>query len=120
MIPLFGGWLVDRVGVRPMTLLLMCLSTLGQVGFTIGTTIKAWPMMWGARSLFGAGTESLGVAQRILLAQWFMGKELALSMGCLLAFGRFGSVINDLVSSQFESPVTAYWVGSAACAYYLL
>ena len=40
--------------------------------------------------MFGAGTESLCVAQRILVARWFLGKEIALSMGVILSFGRFG------------------------------
>ena len=91
------------------------VATIGQVMFASGAYIRSWPMMWGSRALFGIGTESLVVAQRILVAEWFIGGELAFSMGVVLAFGRLGSTINDNISAQFDYCVDAYWVGAGFC-----
>ena len=57
------------------------------------TSHQSWPLLWTGRAIFGAGTESLCVALRILVARWFFGKEIALAMGVLLSFGQFGWVL---------------------------
>lgn len=113
--PLVGGFLVDLIGFRKMVVATTSLATLGQLGFTVSASLHLWPGMWVSRSLFGIGTESLCVAQRILVAEWFMGRELALSMGVVLAFGRLGSTINDNISALFSSCVMAYWTGFGLC-----
>jgi MFS family permease len=113
--PLVGGFFVDMVGFRKMTVFTVSLAALGQLGFTISSELKLWPGMWASRALFGIGTESLCVAQRILVAEWFMGRELALSMGVVLAFGRLGSTINDNISALFGYCVNAYWAGFGLC-----
>lgn len=106
---------MDRIGFRRMTVICAIVATVGQVMFASGAYIKSWALMWAARSVFGIGTESLVVAQRILVAEWFIGGELAFSMGVVLAFGRLGSTINDNVSAQFDYCVDAYWVGVGLC-----
>lgn len=106
---------MDMIGFRKMTVITVSLAALGQLGFTIFSELKLWPGMWASRALFGIGTESLCVAQRILVAEWFMGRELALSMGVVLAFGRLGSTINDNISALFGYCVTAYWTGFGLC-----
>lgn len=115
VMPLVGGFLVDLIGFRKMVVATTSLATLGQLGFTVSASLHLWPGMWVSRSLFGIGTESLCVAQRILVAEWFMGRELALSMGVVLAFGRLGSTINDNISALFSSCVMAYWTGFGLC-----
>ena len=79
--------------------------------------VQSWALIWAGRGVFGVGTESLCVAQRILIARWFVGREIALAMGIILAFGRFGSVVNDNVSALYgpEQVLTAYWVGAGFC-----
>jgi MFS family permease len=118
--PLIGGYLVDRVGFRKMTVATTVLAGVGHLGFTISAAYKFWGGMWASRAVFGIGTESLCVAQRILVAEWFIGKELALAMGIVLAFGRLGSTVNDNISALFEYCVSAYWVGFALCCLSIL
>jgi len=115
VMPLVGGFLVDLIGFRKMVVATTALASLGQLGFTISASYKLWPGMWVSRAFFGIGTESLCVAQRILVAEWFMGRELALAMGVVLAFGRLGSTINDNISALFVSCVDAYWTGFGLC-----
>jgi len=79
--------------------------------------VQSWPLAWFGRAIFGIGTESMCVAQRTLVSYWFVGGELAVAMGAILAFGRLGSVISDNVSAVFDAPrvAGAYGVGAALC-----
>lgn len=120
VLPLFGGALVDRFGARVVTVSTVLIAAVGQLGFTLGADARLWPVMWASRSVFGIGTETLVVSQRIIVADWFIGRELALAMGIVLAFGRVGSTINDVVSVLFTNCVDAYWVGLALCGLSLL
>lgn len=122
ILPFFGGWLSDRLGVRLMTVVFISLCSVGQLIFAIGCSIEddstAWPVMWLGRIIFGFGGESLSVAQSAMLAQWFAGKELAFALGVNLALARVGSVVNDAVSVQIAThfPVQmALWAGFGMC-----
>lgn len=117
VLPFFGGILVDRLGVRTMCFLTVSLALVGHVIVAVGLQARSWAAMWVGRIVFGIGTESLCVAQRLLVIAWFSGAELAMAMGVILAFGRFGSVLNDNISALFGAPVVvnAYWVGVGLC-----
>jgi len=42
------------------------------------------------------------VVQNRISAFWFEGKELAFAFGCTLAFSRLGSVLNFLLTENFN------------------
>ena len=56
------------------------LALVGQLLVTGGVWGRNWWGMWVGRALFGVGTESLTVVNRVFIARWFVGKELALAM----------------------------------------
>eukprot|EP00455_Lapot_gusevi_P027029 TRINITY_DN2857_c0_g1_i1.p1 TRINITY_DN2857_c0_g1~~TRINITY_DN2857_c0_g1_i1.p1 ORF type:complete len:486 (+),score=203.08 TRINITY_DN2857_c0_g1_i1:75-1460(+) len=98
ILPLFGGFFVDRLGTN-ITLFVFCaLIAGGQAVFALGVSTASYPIMLVGRVLFGFGGESLSVAQSTLVALWFQDKELALALGINLSVSRLGSVINDNVS----------------------
>ena len=117
VLPVLGGLAIDRLGLRKMLIFSSAVALAGQVLVVIGVWAARWDVLMTGRAIFGAGTETLCVAQRLLIARWFIGGQLALAMGVVLAFGRFGSVICDLVSAPFgAADVTgAYGVGALAC-----
>lgn len=117
VLPLFGGALVDRLGVRFMVVICSLVALAGQCLVIVGVNGQSWAWMFVGRAAFGVGLESLCVAQRILVARWFIGKELALAMGAILALGRFGSVLNDNVSARYTAQhvLGAYCVGAMLC-----
>lgn len=120
ILPFFGGYLVDRIGVRMCLLLFSSLITLGQVIFSIGLSIKSWPVMFLGRLIFGFGGESFTVANSALLAQWFKGKELAFAFGVNLSISKLGSVVNNLVSPVLADDVSivfALWFGAILCGF---
>jgi hypothetical protein len=116
VLPAAGGVLVDVVGVRTVLLASSVVALVGQTIVTAGLFAGDWATMWAGRAVFGVGTEALCVAQRILLSRFFRA-ELALAMGLTLAFGRFGSVMCDLIGARYDAPrvLSAYCVSSLCC-----
>ena len=79
--------------------------------------------MLAGRGVFGAGGESMGVAQSSIVAVWFKGKELAFALGLNLSIARLGSVINAaVVPSLYESHGLGYalGLGCVLCAFSIL
>lgn len=118
ILPFFGGYFVDRFGVRLCLLIFTSLIALGQVVVSFGISIKSWPVILTGRLIFGFGGESLTVANSALLAEWFRGRELAFAFGINLSVAKLGSVINNLVSpalAKSTGVVFACWFGAILC-----
>jgi len=123
ILPFFGGYLVDRFGVGMCLLLFSSLIAIGQVIFSVGLSIKSWPVIFIGRLVFGFGGESFTVANSALLANWFKGKELAFAFGINLSISKLGSVINNIVSPALASSVGiifAMWFGAMLCGFGVL
>jgi MFS family permease len=127
-----GGVLIDKLGTRKATLLFSGLVTLGaiMVAFAHGKT-----GLFAGRLVFGAGSESLVVAQSAIISRWFKGKEMALAFGIALTISRLGTIFsfNTEVLIATVSPSwhfvqwlkvdgwrMALWVAAALCAFSLL
>ncbi len=118
ILPFFGGYFVDRFGVCPSCLVSTGLLALGQCIVATGFSIKSWNLILIGRFVFALGGENLIVASSALLADWFIGKELAFSFGFNLAFSRLGSVLNNYCSVYFAGSVSvvfANWMGAIIC-----
>jgi MFS family permease len=111
-----GGVLTDRIGTRAASLLFSCLIVLGAVIVAFAPSVEVATV---GRFVFGAGSESLVVAQSAILARWFQGKELALSFGVTLAISRLGTLFSfntaSLVSHRFGWQA-ALWAAALLCA----
>ena len=60
VLPLVGGWLLDRFGVRRILHVLAALVCVGQAVFALGIERASIAVMLVGRLLFGLGGESLG------------------------------------------------------------
>jgi MFS family permease len=111
-----GGMLTDRIGTRLASLLFSGLIVLGAAIVALAPTVLVATL---GRFVFGAGSESLVVAQSAILARWFRGKELALSFGVTLAISRLGTLFSfntaSIVSHRFGWQA-ALWVAALLCA----
>ena len=116
-----GGMLIDLIGTRLATIIFATLVTIGAaiVAFAPNVTV----LMVG-RFIFGAGSESLVVAQSAILARWFKGKELALSFGIALTISRLGTLFSfnteALIAQHFGNYKAALWAAVIFCAFSLL
>ena len=117
----FGGVLTDRLGTRRASFLFSSLVTLGAL---IVALAESPTMLFVGRFIFGAGSESLVVAQLAILSKWFKGKELAFSFGVALTISRLGTLFSfnteALIASYFGSFRSALWAAFLLCGLSLL
>ena len=115
-----SGLMIDRIGTRLASLILSALVVAGACIVAIAPSITVAAI---GRFIFGAGSESLIVAQSAILARWFRGRELALSFGITLAIARLGTLFSfngiSSVSSRFGVQA-ALWVAAGLCVFSLL
>jgi MFS family permease len=115
-----SGLMIDRIGTRLASLILSALVVLGACIVAIA---PSFAVAAAGRFIFGAGSESLIVAQSAILARWFRGKELALSFGITLAIARLGTLFSFNSESSISSHFgwqAALWVAAALCVLSLL
>ncbi len=111
-----GGLLIDRIGTRAAATLFALLVALGAGIVAVAPSI--WWIYVG-RFIFGAGSESLVVAQSAILARWFKGKELALAFGIALTISRLGTLFSfnteQLIANFFGDYKAALWAAVILC-----
>ena len=116
-----GGMLIDLIGTRLATIIFATLVTIGAAIVAFAPNVVV--LMVG-RFIFGAGSESLVVAQSAILARWFKGKELALSFGIALTISRLGTLFSfnteALIAQHFGNYKAALWAAVIFCAFSLL
>lgn len=112
---LLAGLMIDRIGTRRASLILSGLVVAGACLVAIAPNFTVAAI---GRFIFGAGSESLIVAQSAILARWFRGKELALSFGITLAIMRLGTLFSfntvSAISDNFGWQA-ALWVAALCC-----
>eukprot|EP01016_Furgasonia_blochmanni_P008234 TRINITY_DN13316_c0_g1_i1.p1 TRINITY_DN13316_c0_g1~~TRINITY_DN13316_c0_g1_i1.p1 ORF type:complete len:520 (-),score=13.91 TRINITY_DN13316_c0_g1_i1:12-1571(-) len=107
ILPLIGGHIVDWLGVRTGVVVFSTILLAAQVLIAFGGFIESFGLMLVGRTLYGIGGESLTVAQCAIIANWFIGKELAFAFGLNLSLSRAGSSFNSWLT-----PKTYSWTGS--------
>ncbi len=115
-----SGLMIDRLGTRLASLILSGLVVLGACIVALAPSLTVAAV---GRFVFGAGSESLLVAQSAILARWFRGRELALSFGVTLAIMRLGTLFSfnsiSSVAGRFGVDA-ALWVAAGLCLFSLL
>lgn len=110
-----AGLMIDRIGTRLASLILSGLVVAGACIVAIAPNITIAAI---GRFIFGAGSESLIVAQSAILARWFRGKELALSFGITLAIMRLGTLFSFNTVSSISDNFgwqRALWAAAGCC-----
>lgn len=74
VLPLFGGVLIDRIGIRKSMLMFFSLVFAGQFVYSLGLGAGSFGITIAGRGIFGLGGESMNVAILALIAMWFRGK----------------------------------------------
>ena len=113
---LLGGFLTDRIGTRKASMLFSGVLTVGAALVAFAPNLL---VLYLGRILFGAGSESLIVAQSAILARWFKGKELALAFGITLTVSRLGTLFTFNTEALLAERLGfrgALWMAAALCA----
>ncbi len=114
-----AGLLIDRIGTRAASLIFSGLIVVGAVLVAIAPGVGLAAV---GRLIFGAGSESLVVAQSAILARWFRGRELALSFGITLTIARLGTLFSfnteELINSRWGWHA-GLWAAAGLCVFSL-
>jgi MFS family permease len=115
-----AGLLIDRIGTRAASLIFSALIVVGACLVALAPGVG---LAGVGRLVFGAGSESLVVAQSAILARWFKGRELAFSFGLTLTIARLGTMFSfnteELINSRWGWQV-ALWAAAGLCIVSLL
>jgi MFS family permease len=118
---LIGGILIDRIGTRKASLLFSSLIVIG--AFIMALSRNIW-MLYVGMFFFGAGSETLIIAQSSIISRWFKGKELAFAFGIALTVSRLGSLFSynteALIVDYFGHYSYALWAGLIFCVLSLI
>ncbi|XP_055507784.1 major facilitator superfamily domain-containing protein 1-like [Leucoraja erinacea] len=113
VVVILAGFFIDKLGNRVGVLVFSFLIVLGSATFALGSHFKGTryllPLMLIGRLIFGSSNGSLMIAQDRITAFWFKNKELSLAFGLKMAFSRFGSVLNFLLTRSFEAHFGIQW-----------
>ncbi|KAF4681529.1 hypothetical protein FOZ60_011983 [Perkinsus olseni] len=93
ILPLFGGLLIDIVGVQRSMIFFVSINFTGTVIYALGLHMRSFTVLVIGRAIFGMGGESLNVSNSTIMTHWFRGKELAFALGSSLTLSRLGSVL---------------------------
>jgi len=96
-VPIFFGWLGDKVGARFVLVVTSALLVLGQYVFYKGADIRNYEVTLLGRFIYGLGGESVTVATSMLEATWFMGRELSFAVSMDYGVSNFAEFSNDLL-----------------------
>jgi MFS family permease len=120
LVVLFAGILIDRLGTRKASLLFSVLICIGTV---VVASARNEVELFTGRFIFGAGSESLLVAQNAIIARWFKGKELAFAFGLSLTVCRLGTLFSfnteELIAAHFGNFRYALWAAVILCVFSL-
>ena len=81
VLPLLGGILISKIGIRLGLILFTVILTLGQAVLALGGYQNSYAVMMMGRFIFGLGGDSMAVAEYAIVCSWFVGKELSFAVG---------------------------------------
>ncbi|GJJ76285.1 hypothetical protein EMPS_08644 [Entomortierella parvispora] len=132
VLPLLGGYLIDRLSASRMLILFSLCICLGQGIFSMGISLKSIGWMVLGRFIFGIGGECLEVAQAKITTDWFKSRWLGFALGLNLSSARLATALNDNVSpliakalgrqgtEKGKGVIAASWVGFGVCGLCLI
>lgn len=109
---IFGGIILDKMGVRFTGLMSCALMVIGafikyyaveyispdaEAGCIFGIRTQVFVASLGY-AIFAVGTENCGITVTKVIAKWFKGYEMALAMGSQVAVARLGTALAMIVS----------------------
>jgi len=125
VLPLLGGLICDKIGIRVALILFDLLVVTGSCIFAIGCNkdnVNFTTMLIG-RFIFGLGSETQFVCKTAIIAHWFRGREMGFAFGVGLTAARLGSVFAGIIEpnvADARGVEAAAWVGCGFCVFSFL
>jgi len=117
IIPFFGGFLLDKLGLRIGLFLCSSFVCMGSLLVAFSSVTETFSLTLAGRFVFGIGAETCYVALDTIVVNWFANKAVALAMGICVSAGRLGTWltfnVNPLAINLFHSWKAALWVAAS-------
>lgn len=98
ILPILGGLLALKYGLRFMYILYAVLIAIGQLVFTVGCSYGSLYTMLIGRVIIGFGGECIGNCNSAMLVKWFSKSEVGFPLGVTISFVRLGSILGAMVA----------------------
>jgi len=98
IMPLLGGFIIDKSGVRIGLTLFALLIIVGQALITLGAKYLMFNVMLFGTAIMGVGLDALCAAKSTMVVKWFQAHEVAFAMGLTLTISRLGSSISSYLA----------------------
>tara|TARA_B110000285_G_C14727121_1_gene424767 strand:+ start:108 stop:587 length:480 start_codon:yes stop_codon:yes gene_type:complete len=83
ILPLFGGAIIDKMGVRWSITFFFILNLVGNFVFALGGVYENFTLMLIGRGIFGTGNFTSMTALTVIATKWFISSNLNLAYGLL-------------------------------------
>lgn len=91
-----GGWLLDKKGLYfSMITFVICLIFGQTIVLIFGGVFKMYVPTLIGRFFSGIGSENLSMAQKVILANWFIGNERIFAYGTNTSFAQLAIIITS-------------------------
>ncbi|KAI9190140.1 hypothetical protein H9P43_001573 [Blastocladiella emersonii ATCC 22665] len=119
IVPLVGGRFIDTFGVSNGSAVSCTLIMLGGFLFALSAHLKSFVVMVAGRLLYGLGAMTVITVQHTILAHWFRGTALAVTVGVQIATSRLASFLATLMTVPIKNATGWYgysfWAAFALC-----
>lgn len=119
LLPLVGGIMLDKMGIRNGLVLFTFITCVGQGLFMLGGYNENFVWMIFGRVLFGIGSETMYVGQSAIVSSWFINFELSTAMAMVSAIPLVGSFMNGAmlptIYEKYNNFGIAFSIGFLIC-----
>ena len=98
ILPLFGGAIIDRMGIRESITLFFMLNLVGNFVFALGGVYKSFTLILIGRGIFGTGNFTSMTALTVIVTKWFISSNLNLAYGLMSISWGISAMVSAVVT----------------------
>ena len=106
---LFGGCVIDNIGLRSSFMIFSVILAIGQMIFLIASYMPGigdhvYVLAMISQIIYGIGKKVLVICRSVAISNWFIGQEWGLAFGICLTITNFEVLFSIFVSTLFSDP----------------
>ena len=106
ILALFGGYIIDRIGLRASFIIFSIILTIGQMLFMISSYIPGkryniYILALVSQLIYGVGLIVVVICKSVAISNWFIGQEWGLAFGIFISVSNFAIWLNYFTSVIF-------------------
>ena len=119
--PLIGGYLIDKIGIRAAPFIILTDLVIGQFLFALGISISSYSLALIARVIMGICGETIFVWCSVVVTRWFKYKGLAFGLAIMNTGLALGNLVNDYLTPAIykasNSVPLPFWISATVVGF---